>query len=346
VAETATPNRRWNSFVCPTCRFIFRVSHDHDGKGVVCPACRVMLRLPGEEASPGPLLLEREDSGEESEAHETEADRAGGNLPWIAGASLAGLIVLGLFAWWLMRGSEPKAVAGPLAEAPSAIPETEQLPAERPKTEIAEIDSVMKHFLEAKSVEELQPWIRLPESTLPKIRSWLGGKPYAAPGFKAMAGDYEFSVRNGLEVVVVPVRTENYEKGELVLVKEPAGWRADWESWAGWSEMSWQDFQRERPTEAKLFRIRASKVDYYNFGFKDELEWRSYRLDSPDGEDSLFGYANRGSDTDVRFDPRGAEGKRMLVMLKVPPDAPAENQVLIDRIVAEGWVDLGTPPPP
>ena len=47
VVETATPAKRWNSFVCPACRSIFRVARDHDGRGVVCPSCRGMLRLPG-----------------------------------------------------------------------------------------------------------------------------------------------------------------------------------------------------------------------------------------------------------------------------------------------------------
>jgi hypothetical protein len=346
VAETATPNRRWNSFVCPSCRFIFRVPRDHDGKGVVCPACRIMLRLPGDDALPGPLLLKREDVEEDTGEFEAAPGRKGGNFPLVAGTSLAALVVLGLFTWWLMPGPESQKTVDPATQAVSPI-EAPEAPTERAKTEMAEIDSVTKHFLEAESIEEMKPWIRLPEATLPKIHRWLGKEPYSVPGFKGLAGDYGFTTREGLEAVVVPVRTADYEKRNLVLVREPEGWRADWESWAGWSEMSWQEFRSSKPAEPKLFRVTVSDVDYYNFGFKDELEWRSYRLDSPDGENSLFGYAKRGSDTDVRIDPRDAtEGKRMLVTLKFPPDSPGDNQVLIDRIVAEGWVDPGKASPP
>jgi hypothetical protein len=347
VADIATPNRRWNSFVCPSCRFIFRVSRDHDGKGVVCPACRIMLRLPGDGILPGPLMLEREGAMEEAADFEAHPDHAGGNFPLAAGTGLAAVVVLGLFTWWLMPGPNPAQTSAPTVETAVPAEESAEAPAERPKTDIAEIDSVTKHFLEAKSIAELKPWIRLPEATLPRIVAAQGDEPYSPPGFKGMAGDYNFTTRDGLETVIVPVRTGDFGKGDLVLVKEPAGWRADWESWVGWSEMSWQDFRKSKPAEAKLFRVRVSDVDYYNFGFKDEIEWRSYRLDSPDGAESLFGYAERGSDTDVRIDPRDAQdGKRMLVMLKFPPDAPGDNQVLIDRVVAEGWLDPGKASPP
>ncbi len=59
VAETETlaeKPRRWSAFVCPECRFVFRVPRDHDGEGIVCPSCRRMLRLPGEGDKTAPLI--------------------------------------------------------------------------------------------------------------------------------------------------------------------------------------------------------------------------------------------------------------------------------------------------
>lgn len=41
-----TKTRRWNAFVCPGCRLLFRVPKDPDGRGVVCPNCRRLMRLP------------------------------------------------------------------------------------------------------------------------------------------------------------------------------------------------------------------------------------------------------------------------------------------------------------
>src|SRR5688572_10229779 len=50
--------RRWSGYVCPDCRFVFRVPQGHDGKGVVCPCCRRLLRIPGVDDTP-PALMAR-----------------------------------------------------------------------------------------------------------------------------------------------------------------------------------------------------------------------------------------------------------------------------------------------
>jgi hypothetical protein len=56
VSETIESARRWSGFVCPDCRFIFRVPKDHDGEGVICPNCRRMLRIP-HPGEPTPALV-------------------------------------------------------------------------------------------------------------------------------------------------------------------------------------------------------------------------------------------------------------------------------------------------
>jgi hypothetical protein len=48
--------RSWNAFVCPDCRFVFRVPGDHDGMGVVCPSCRMMMKIPREGDVTPPLM--------------------------------------------------------------------------------------------------------------------------------------------------------------------------------------------------------------------------------------------------------------------------------------------------
>jgi len=56
-SETNTEKaRRWSAFVCPDCRFVFRVPRDHDGVGIICPSCRRMLRIPGEGDAAPPLI--------------------------------------------------------------------------------------------------------------------------------------------------------------------------------------------------------------------------------------------------------------------------------------------------
>lgn len=49
--------RRWSGYVCPDCRFVFRVPLDHDGHGVVCQSCRRLLRIPAAGEPTPPLLM-------------------------------------------------------------------------------------------------------------------------------------------------------------------------------------------------------------------------------------------------------------------------------------------------
>jgi len=70
IEETTEKARRWSAFVCPDCRFVFRVPRDHDGEGIVCPSCRRMLRIPkdGDETAPLMAPLQKiEFSGEDAD---------------------------------------------------------------------------------------------------------------------------------------------------------------------------------------------------------------------------------------------------------------------------------------
>lgn len=59
VVENQESIRRWSGYVCPDCRFVFRVARDHDGKGVVCPSCHRLLKIPGPDDVVPPLLVEQ-----------------------------------------------------------------------------------------------------------------------------------------------------------------------------------------------------------------------------------------------------------------------------------------------
>jgi hypothetical protein len=106
--------------------------------------------------------------------------------------------------------------------------------------------------------------------------------------------------------------------------------------------MPWKEFMESRPSSPKLFRVMLSSIDYYNMGFADDTEWQSYRLVSPDGMIALYGYAERGSVFNARLKPPpDTEEMMMTLMLRYPETGARPEQVMIDGIVAEGWVVEG-----
>lgn len=315
-----------------------------------------MLRLPAEDALPGPLMIQREEEESGEDDHGVEAapaaeSDASGTLRLLIAVTVPAFLVLAGFAWWLMpkdSGQEP--VPGSAGAAARVVTtEDPAAPAPAPPMGLAmEVDSVSRNFLEAKTVEEMLRWVRQPEQTAPKVGKWLAGEAYKAPGFRGMRGEYGYSIEKGREVITVPVRTGDFEQRDLMLVREPAGLRADWDAWVAWSEMSLAQFRKEKPQEPKVFRVVVSESDYFNFHFKSEVDWNSYRLDSLDGEQSIFGYAARGTDMNSRLGlliPKGTK-KSLLLRLKFPPEARADNQVEIAEVVSESWVDLSAAPPP
>ncbi len=359
VAETATTARRWNSFVCPGCRFIFRVPRDHDGKGVVCPGCKVMLRLPGAEDEPGPLLAPRReapdtaaDEAEHEEAGPTGEGEGDGTLRLIAMMAVPGLLLLGLFAWMMMPDKDAPAAAAavPGESAPAAEEEAEPAaeeapPAPRAPSEMVQMEETARKFMEAPTQEEALALCFRPEAIREKAAEWYAREPYEAPGFQGTTDNLAETAVGKLRITSLGVRTGDFDPRHIALVQTPEGFRVDWESWVGWSEMSWEDFKAQRPAEPKRFRAISSASDYYNFGFKDETEWISFRLESPDGMHFLYGYAPAGSDLAARLRPLdGVEKRPVILELSYPPDGKADNQVIIGGISGDGWIDLPEQP--
>lgn len=78
MPELQDSTRRWSGYVCPDCRFVFRVAREHDGRGVVCPSCKRLLKLPQPGDAVPPLLATL--PGEPETAHRPTTD-GDGNEP-------------------------------------------------------------------------------------------------------------------------------------------------------------------------------------------------------------------------------------------------------------------------
>jgi hypothetical protein len=112
----------------------------------------------------------------------------------------------------------------------------------------------------------------------------------------------------------------------------------------GWSAVSWKTLKETRPTRSVRVRALVRPVDYYNFRFSSETEWESVALVSPLDSSTLYGYARRNSETFLRLPFREDSKERSMVLdIRYPKNSPTDNQVLIEAVAAEGWLDLGDP---
>ena len=371
--ETKDNARRWSGFVCPDCRFVFRVPRDHDGKGIVCPSCRRVLKIPGPGDVPPSLLapikkagfleigedsprtklqqkrIKRENSARPSWDRKVVSnqrkDRHKMSHMLIGSGVLFSLIVIGIITA-LSGGNDT--VPAPLAKPTQPALPVVAVPAnliQRPQASLAaECEPIARKFLEAKSIEEILPLIYQAEAAEPKLRLHYQGGVITPQGLS------EFNVGQAMQVlgkaVSFVVRNRDFDQKSMAFIDDgPQGLKIHWESFVGWSDMPWQEFLDQKPTTSKVFRVLLASVDYYNFGFKDDVKWQSYALESPDKSQVLYGYVEKESDLNskIKLNP-DVKNSPMMLSLKFPEGALTPIQVIIEGQVAEGWIEQITPP--
>lgn len=203
------------------------------------------------------------------------------------------------------------------------------------------IEEVVAKFLAAESVEEMARWVRGGEATAERMRTYHRDRPVDPVAFNDIAP--RGKVQKSGPLWSVDVVLEKFEVRPIAVEATPSGYLVDWESWVGYSEMRWEDFIEKRPTTPVLFRVLCSDVPYYNFDFRDEREWKSYRLVSPDQQHTLYGYVPRYSAMGRMLAPSGDAGddrpQAFMLKLRFAETSSGGNQVVIDEVVGAGWVE-------
>lgn len=263
------------------------------------------------------------------------------NLMLMGGATLFALILGWVF---VSLNGGPQAVvssdfgADPVAPAAVAEAGKPTRTARGDKEFLAEAEPMAGVFLNAATVDEILPLVRDPAVAEARIRDFYPDEKIKAAGLSYF--NTQGNVLTLGEVRSVVIRTRDHEDRALAFVETPDGLKIDWESWVGWSEMPWESFLSSKPGTAHLFRVNLSPVEYYNFEFADESKWQSYRLESPDKEHAIYGYAPKGSVLSAKLRPEDESQKSALMLaLKFPPVSSTSTQVEIESLRGDGWVE-------
>jgi hypothetical protein len=201
-------------------------------------------------------------------------------------------------------------------------------------------EPLAKTFLSAKRIEDMLPVVRDPKGIWQKMREYYPEgviEPIEMSGFNP-TGRVSYKGNSA----AVSITTADFEQKQLIFVEGKDGLKIDWESWAGWSEMPWEEIVEKQPVQPVLVRAILKWVDYYNFEFIDESKWRSYMLSSPDGEKILYGYVERNSPLDQMIRPaEPTAAAAVIVKIHFPENAQSPNQVVIGEYVTDGWLIAG-----
>ncbi len=318
-----------------------------------------MLRLPEDGEETPPLVIKeaarrRRSGGDRRREQrakeifdETFSDK-GGSDP-IFGRILVAtvvtlLVVLAAGLLWPRGGDEP-ASGESMLDLPPPLPAE---PVEDPESGLLsvgmirdELEPVVRAFLEAPDLEAAAAWTAHSQRTLGRMREHYGSD-YEPPGMKSVI--WNGAMTRGDGWASFRVETDDYDNRTVFLVEDD-GWKVDWDSWVGWSPMTWDELQEKRPTETVRVRALVRPVEYYNFRFSSESEWAAVTLASPGNGSSIYGYVPRASGLHSQLTFLGDTAERRLILdIRYPANAPVGNQVLIERVVGEGWLDTGDLP--
>ena len=158
--------------------------------------------------------------------------------------------------------------------------------------------------------------------------------------------------KNGLSLEGVRVTFNNRGKasGRLAILTPDAKgvWKLDFAAFARLCKPALNVLLGEGGGSGEV-RVYASKDSYFNGPFRDESQWASYKLISPDTEETLMGYCKMGSPQylamELLWQHVGTPRTRVTLEITRPPVTSAAErwQFQITRVLAEDWVMADKP---
>lgn len=154
--------------------------------------------------------------------------------------------------------------------------------------------------------------------------------------------------REGMPVegVLVEAKGKNGPMQRLALLTPDLSgkWKMDFEAFARTVSPSWDELLVKGANQG-IVRVFVGKGSYYNGPFRDESQWVSYGMVSPDIEEVLLGYCRMGSNEATVLNRLFSEGQKMrrmtLEIKRVKEGEPRQFEII--RVMAEDWI-LGDAP--
>lgn len=296
---------------------------------------------------------------QETEASHVSSEEGSSPVPWFVGGGLLGLTIVAVGAWLVMGATDNNKVATDEAVTDQWVPDNTVAAVDNAEPErtdeeqelhdqvkefidtgssiLEESETVIKKFLAVKNVEDFRSLIRDPEKVMPRIEAWYKERPLGETKVKEVGYGDQASVSGNLGMINILMN--DYSTKQMAIEKTQKGYKVDWESWVGWTEMAWEQLFEKRPEEPQIVLVRCVIDTYYNRQFNDDKKWIAVKMSNPQFDRTLYGYVDREDPKLIRFvrDIRNGGGATRL-KIRYPENALADNQVIITEYISNGWV--------
>ncbi|MFK7909823.1 MAG: hypothetical protein AB8F34_04390 [Akkermansiaceae bacterium] len=182
------------------------------------------------------------------------------------------------------------------------------------------------------------PYVRNPEITKEHLPNYSEqARTHSAKDIKLMG----HSELNGKAVTAYAAGFEDGSFRMLTVVQTDDGPKVDWDCYARYCSASWQDLFSGKAESAEV-RVFVRPGDYHVGQFRDRTKWTCFKLETPDSDRSIYGYAPAGSPLSKRMQTyvMKSRGFRQHMTLKIKSvnDSGKDALFVEDQLLAMGWV--------
>ena len=263
--------------------------------------------------------------------------------------SLGLLLILALsLLLWQRSQRRSRSASARAATAAAAEPKTLELqPTSSFRTEVWQ---TIQQFCAAASPAALLPLIRDPDRVGPALlRFYPPENPWAPLSLGAPPDLSALEVHRNFVLLDLPLA--DFSSRPIALEKTPAGFRVDWESFTGYSELSWPELRRTRPRSPVVLRAVLRPTDYFNLDFPSSTTHQSFKVSDLHSDHVLYGYAPLDSPVHLQLKKvlLNAPSVHAVLRVRYPQNSTNDRQLEITEVLEKGWIfrddDLPEEPP-
>jgi hypothetical protein len=282
---------------------------------------------------------------EDTEQTWGEEARIRRNRPW-GWLILLGLILTGGITWSLLSVQQSDDVANTIRMQTEEIIVDEATEQKEAEELVSNIESAIRAYFSATSLESRLRWVRFPERVAPMMRQHEIANPVRPSPLRTIRLLQPLPIERHTQFWMSSVILATGERRELVIECTDAGPRIDWETMVCYQPMPWDEFARKRPQGTPMeFRVHVQPDTFYSHEFSNENEWACYRLSALDADAVIFGYVRRGSDMEAEIAALagGIRHASLVLRLQIPTGIQSTMGVVIDKIISPRWLLITLP---
>jgi hypothetical protein len=254
---------------------------------------------------------------------------------WVIGALMGGLVLAAVLGLWVMGLRHSGAGKHEVSGADHA-----DASAARGKWQGPVPAVIAERFMEAKSQKERLELVRNPAQVGPAMEAFFKSGPGATEKIKGFyplpggsSGNLAFESYN-VEIDNAPARM-------LTVSIDPKGAKVDFECYARFGSVAWDDLLGGKVTEAAEVRVNLEPGGYYVNEFSDEQKWLHFRATSPDLPTTLDFYLDRQNPSVREIQDSRAKMFRATLALRALNGSEKSRQFEITAVKALEWVEPG-----